>query len=110
MVNFKLSASPAYFIPEPGTLGSFRDYVLTLPATDRYLLYAWMLQQGTTGQYSKQGVRAILHVAGTFCRHDTGNGKHALQVSAHVVALPGYHRVLPVLRGLCVCPYTTVSA
>ncbi|KAF8058055.1 DHC10 [Scenedesmus sp. PABB004] len=34
-VNFKLSPLPAYFIPEPGSLGSFRDYIATLPTTDR---------------------------------------------------------------------------
>jgi hypothetical protein len=35
VVNFKLSPLPAYFIPEPGSLGSFKDYIATLPATDR---------------------------------------------------------------------------
>eukprot|EP00879_Flechtneria_rotunda_P005109 GHRR01005390.1.p1 GENE.GHRR01005390.1~~GHRR01005390.1.p1 ORF type:complete len:1589 (+),score=542.70 GHRR01005390.1:1679-6445(+) len=35
VVNFKLSPLPHYFIPEPGTLNSFRDYIVTLPATDR---------------------------------------------------------------------------
>jgi hypothetical protein len=35
VVNFKLSPLPAYFIPEPGSLSSFKDYIATLPATDR---------------------------------------------------------------------------
>ncbi|WIA33430.1 hypothetical protein OEZ86_006562 [Tetradesmus obliquus] len=35
VVNFKLSPLPAYFIPEPGSLASFKDYIATLPASDR---------------------------------------------------------------------------
>ncbi|WIA13292.1 hypothetical protein OEZ85_006876 [Tetradesmus obliquus] len=35
VVNFKLSPLPSYFIPEPGSLASFKDYIATLPATDR---------------------------------------------------------------------------
>jgi dynein heavy chain len=34
-VNFKLSSLPTYFIPEPGSLGSFKDYIITLPTSDR---------------------------------------------------------------------------
>ena len=35
IVNYKLSPLPMYFIPENGTLQSFKDYVATLPTTDR---------------------------------------------------------------------------
>lgn len=35
VVNFKLSPLPQYFIPEPGSTSSYRDYILTLPTTDR---------------------------------------------------------------------------
>lgn len=35
VVNFKLSPLPQYFIPEPGSISSYRDYILTLPTTDR---------------------------------------------------------------------------
>lgn len=35
MVNFKLSPLSQYFIPEPGSISSYRDYILTLPTTDR---------------------------------------------------------------------------
>jgi hypothetical protein len=35
VVNFKLSPLPQYFIPEPGSIGSYKDYILTLPTTDR---------------------------------------------------------------------------
>lgn len=34
MVNFKLSPLPQYFIPESGSISSYRDYILTLPTTD----------------------------------------------------------------------------
>ena len=33
--NFKLSSLPTYFIPEPGSLQGYRDYITTLPITDR---------------------------------------------------------------------------
>jgi dynein heavy chain len=35
VVNFKLSPLPQYFIPEPGSISSYKDYILTLPTTDR---------------------------------------------------------------------------
>lgn len=35
VVNFKLSPLPQYFIPEPGSINGYRDYILTLPTTDR---------------------------------------------------------------------------
>lgn len=36
VVNFKLSSLPQYFIPEPGSISNYKDYILTLPQTDRY--------------------------------------------------------------------------
>jgi dynein heavy chain len=35
VVNFKLSSLPQYFIPEPGSISNYKDYILTLPQTDR---------------------------------------------------------------------------
>lgn len=35
VVNFKLSPLPQYFIPEPGSISSYKDYIHTLPITDR---------------------------------------------------------------------------
>lgn len=33
--NFKLSPLATYFIPEPGALQGYRDYIATLPLGDR---------------------------------------------------------------------------
>lgn len=35
VANFALSPLPTYFIPDNGPLQSFKDYILTLPTTDR---------------------------------------------------------------------------
>lgn len=35
VVNFKLSPLPQYFIPEPGSISSYKDYIVTLPTQDR---------------------------------------------------------------------------
>jgi len=35
VVNFKLSPLPQYFIPEPGSISSYKDYIVTLPTADR---------------------------------------------------------------------------
>jgi dynein heavy chain len=34
--QFPLSPLPTYFIPDGGSLQSFKDYVATLPTTDRW--------------------------------------------------------------------------
>jgi hypothetical protein len=34
--NFRLSPLPTYFIPEPGSLQGYREYIATLPTTDRW--------------------------------------------------------------------------
>jgi hypothetical protein len=47
VVNFKLSSLPQYFIPEPGSITNYKDYILTLPQTDRCVclcMYAWQPQ------------------------------------------------------------------
>jgi hypothetical protein len=35
LTSFKLSPLQTYFIPEVGSLQSFRDYIITLPTADR---------------------------------------------------------------------------
>jgi hypothetical protein len=35
VVNFKLSPLPQYCIPEPGSISSYKDYIVTLPTQDR---------------------------------------------------------------------------
>jgi hypothetical protein len=35
IVNYKLSPLPQYFIREPGSISSYKDYIVTLPTQDR---------------------------------------------------------------------------